>query len=240
MHPKIEIVVEDCAGAAIAAHEGADSIELCSNLDHGGLTPAAALMADVCKTVYAINPKTEVNILILNKVDGFYPQSEDVAVLKCGIKDAEKSGAKGVVIGALTMGNRVNELALRELLAVTGTMKTTFHRAFDRVVDQSEDLELLIQLGVNRLLTSGLPGQAADHADEIKCLVDQAAGRILVVAGGGVRAHNLAELARHTGACMLHGSCRSSEVQPNGCKQTDPVQVRNLVNLCRSLNGCAA
>jgi len=236
MYPQIEIVVEDCEGAKIAAQAGADSIELCVDLDQGGLTPPANMMSDVCASVHAINPQTQVHILILNKPDGFYPQPADMDALTSGIEAAAHSGADGVVFGALTSTNRVEASALKQLLAVSKGMKTTFHRAFDRVTQQAEDLELLIELGFTRLLTSGLPGKAADHTARIKQLVDQAAGRLLVVAGGGVRAHNVLDIAEQTGVRLLHGSCRFQGVDTDGAKRTDPAQVRTLVGLCRSLH----
>ena len=235
MSPKIEIVVEDVAGAQIVAREGADSIELCVDLDHGGLTPPRGLMGEVCRAVRAITDKTEIHMLILKKVDGFYPDADDIEALKQGIRDAKESGATGVVFGALTKDNRVDYPVLRDLIAVAAPMQTTFHRAFDRVRSQAEDLETLIQLGFTRLLTSGKPGKAPDHAQEIKSLVEQAGERILLLAGGGVRTHNCVELARATKVRMLHGSCRHDLPDETGFKRTDAAQVHGLVVACRLL-----
>lgn len=230
---KIEIVVEDRAGAQFAACEGADSIELCLSLDEGGLTPPLDVMASVIDTVRKTNRTTECHILILNRPSGFYPSVDDVIALRRGIKEARDCGADGVVFGALTDSDLLDLAVLKELVAYAHPMKTTFHRAFDRVVDQTAALEQLIDLGFTRLLTSGRPGNAIDHVGDICKLVDQARGRILVVAGGGIRLANIEMVALETRAPVLHMSCRVAEPDRNGVKLTDPEIVRAVMCLRR-------
>ena len=186
-------------------------------------------MKDVCQTAKAIKPDIEIHILILNKPSGFYPDAADVAVLKQGIADAAKAGADGVVFGALDAQDGLNLPVLKELAAVSHLDKT-FHRAFDRIPNQAEALEHLISLGFARVLTSGRPGKAPDHTVEIKKLVDRAAGRICIVAGGGIRSGNLAEIQAATHVPVLHMSCRRED----GRKPTDRDIVRKVVSLCRS------
>lgn len=235
MPPLIEIVVEDVEGARIAAQEGADSIELCVNLDVGGLTPPAPLMKEVCTTVKATNPRTLVHILILNKPSGFVPAIDDVEALRQGIKDAIASGADGVVFGALNDRNELNGPVLKELLEEAGPLRTTFHRAFDAILDQKHAIDQLIAFGFTRLLTSGRPGLAARHTAHIKQLVCHAAGRITIVAGSGIRANNLLSIARETESPVLHMSCRVDDFDKRGFRPTDPQTVQKVIRLCRSL-----
>jgi len=235
MKPHIELVVEDSEGARIAAQEGADSIELCANLDQGGLTPCAALMAETCRIVAETRPQTRVHILILNKPDGFYPEAADVLALKQGVMDAAQAGAHGVVFGALNAENGLNLPVMRSLCKAAGGMDKTCHRAFDRIPDQDEALEQLIALGFTRVLTSGRPGKAAEHVNVIAHLVERAGSRLTIVAGGGVRAHNLAALGGQTGAPILHMSCRQAEADETGLKRTDLQGVRTVIALCGQL-----
>ncbi len=232
---KIEIVVEDVEGAAIAAEAGADSMELCVNLDEGGLTPPFELMVEVNITVKRINPSTEIHALILHKPHRFYLAPDDIQILKEQIQQAAKAGMDGVVFGALTADDALDLDALGSLLVVAKDVRTTFHRAFDRIPDQAIALEQLIDLGFSRLLTSGRPGKAADHTDVIKRLVAQANGRITIVAGGGIREANLLKVVAETDAPVLHMSCREELPNAQGIKATRREDVRSVVKLCRSL-----
>lgn len=239
--PEIEIVVEDVPGAQIAAEEGADSIELCTNLDEGGLTPGSSLIRATMAAVKGENlknrdkPNTLVHCLILNKVDGFYPDTFDIAEMIISINRAKACGANGVVFGALTPNDEVNVDALRPMLEAAKGMTTTFHRAFDRIKDKATAIETLISLGFNRILTSGNPGKAPDHAETISKLVKKAAGRITIVAGGGIRAANLLDLAKTTNVPVLHMSCRSDQKSASGIHSTDPEKVRKVIQLRRGL-----
>jgi copper homeostasis protein len=134
------------------------------------------------------------------------------------IRGAADLGAAGIVAGALTDEGGIDRVAVEAILAASGPLPVTFHRAFDQVADQPAALEELIRMGVRRVLTSGGAPTAAEGADRIAALVQQAAGRIGVLAGGSVRAHNAAALIRSTGVVEIHS--RTS---------TDAKVVRELV-----------
>jgi copper homeostasis protein len=113
----------------------------------------------------------------------------------------------------------------------------TFHRAFDLVPDLPAALETLIQLGVPRMLTSGGCNDVLAGQRTIKALVRQSAGRITVLAGGGVTEENAAGFVASTGVTELHGSLRSfrwgatipsarkAGVYMGGVKQNDGLEV---------------
>lgn len=231
---QVEIVVEDVAGAIAAAQAGADSIELCADLDHGGVTPSPELIRKVVAAVRSVNPHTACHILVLNKPDGFYPDKDDVVALARGICEAKIAGADGVVFGALRVGNTLAVDVLEELVAVAKPMKVTFHRAFDRVPDPPIAFELLISLGFDRLLTSGGIGCATEHLEALADLVDQAQGRLTLVAGGGIRLSNIKQVALTTHAPVLHMSCRDDVVDvTTGLKPTCADRVREIVAFVR-------
>ena len=115
-------------------------------------------------------------------------------------------GADGLVLGCLTGAGAVDVPALARLVAAAGGAPITFHRAFDACPDQGTALEALLDVGVQRVRTSGGAATALEGADALAALIERAAGRIAVMPGGGVRAHNAAELVRRTGAREVHSA----------------------------------
>jgi copper homeostasis protein len=108
------------------------------------------------------------------------------------------------VLGALDAGRNVDRAALERLLAAARPLAVTFHRAFDEVPDPLAALEILAELGVDRVLTSGQAATAEAGIPRLKLLVTRAAGRIAILAGGGIRAHNAARIVEQTGVRELH------------------------------------
>lgn len=207
----LEICLEDVAGASIAERCSADRIELCTDLAHGGTTAALDTVAAVLGSITAIG----VQLLIRPRPGDFVFTGAEVTAM---LRDIEAIGALsrpagvrvGFVIGALTDDGRVDVPVLTRLLRACGPVPVTFHRAFDAVADQGRALETLIELGVDRVLTSG--GQLAAQAGTgaLAALVERAGGRISVLAAGGIRAHNVAEIVRRTGVSEVHLRANSS------------------------------
>lgn len=122
------------------------------------------------------------------------------------IEAAKAAGASGVAIGVLRSDARIDVERSRALAELARPMKVTFHRAFDETRDQTEALEDVILTGADTLLTSGGAADVLTGAETIARLRIQAAGRLEVMAGGGVRLGNLAELVRRSGVHCVHGS----------------------------------
>jgi copper homeostasis protein len=150
-----------------------------------------------------------VNVIIRNIADRYVFTSDEVDVMVRDIHMARQAGADGVVIGALTPEKRVDVPVCRALVEAAQGLPVTFHRAFDQVVDQEQELEVLIKLGCARVLTSageptvpqGLPGLAR--------LIEQAGERIIVMPGGGVTAANAAMIVRTLHNKEMHGTFRA-------------------------------
>jgi copper homeostasis protein len=128
----------------------------------------------------------------------------------------------GIVTGVLDSKNLIVTTALERLMELALELPFTFHRAFDQVSDKSSALDQLIEVGVARLLTSGGASTAADGAETIAALVRQAGDRIMIIAGGGVRAHNVRELIERTGVRKVHARFEGEE------------QMLSLVNAVRA------
>ena len=189
-----------------AERTGARRIELCEALEIGGVTPSDALL----RAVLASTP-LPVNVLVRPRGGDFvYTEAEEEAMLG-SIRLCRELGANGVVIGALTPEGRVDLPLMRRLMAAARPLSVTFHRAFDESADPLEALEEVIALGCDRLLTSGHAPDAFAGRALIGELVRRAAGRIVVMAGCGVRPGNIGQIARDSGAPEFHSSCISED-----------------------------
>ena len=188
-----------------AGRTGACRIELCERLEIGGVTPSEALLRAALAAT-----DLPVNVLVRPRGGDFVYDEAEVEAMLESIRLCRALGANGVVIGALTPSGAVDLPVMRRLVAAAkGGLSVTFHRAFDETADPAAALEDIIALGCDRLLTSGHAPDAFAGRAQIGALVRQAAGRIVVMAGCGVRPGNIGQIARETGAPEFHSSCIS-------------------------------
>ena len=195
----VEACVDSVASALAAARAGAGRIELCANLRDGGTTPSVGAL-EACRERLAV----PVFVMIRPRAGDFRYEDEDLDVMARDIRVLRERGAEGVVLGVLTAEGAVPEDALARLVDEARPLPVTFHRAFDVARDSEAALEVLLRRGVDRLLTSGASATALEGADLIGRLVRRAGERLAVMAGGGVRARNAAEVVRRTGVRELH------------------------------------
>ena len=149
--------------------------------------------------------RTPIHVFIRPRTGTFVYDRHDVAVMLGDIDAAKTAGAPGVVFGALTTEGRIDRAVMSELIAAAQPMTVGFHRAFDQIADQVAALETLVELGIRVVLTSGGAALALDGAPRLRQLVDQAAGRIDILAGGGLTPSNVAELIARSGVLHVHG-----------------------------------
>ncbi|MDR2930862.1 MAG: copper homeostasis protein CutC [Propionibacteriaceae bacterium] len=206
--------------AAVAA--GANRIELCDNLAVGGTTPSLGVMR--VATRFAQSAQTPLLVMIRPRGGGFVYDDVELEIMGNDILAAAEFGVDGVVLGALTVDGWIDEAAMKWLMGICQTatrsgtdamvgpqrLDVTFHMAYDhvRAPRQFEALDLLIELGVDRVLTHGSPDRRpiADNMEHVRRIVEYAGGRIGVVVGGGVTSENLAEVVAATGAIEVHGT----------------------------------
>ncbi len=204
----VEICVETIQALRAARAAGADRVELCACLDVGGLTPSAGLMR------LAAEQAIPVRALIRPRGGGFVHDADEIAVMAGDIAAARELGLAGVVIGAASPGGRLDREALARLMEARGGMAATLHRVFDLTRDPFEALETAIDLGFDTILTSGQAPTAAQGAELLARLTAHAAGRIAILAAGGIRPDNVAALLRATGVTSVHASCRGPSSEP--------------------------
>lgn len=195
-----EICVDSVEGTVLAKQYGTKRVELCSALSVGGLTPSFGLVKD-CVNVGGV----EVHVMIRHVEGGFVYTPSDITIMRYDIENIAKAGAKGVVFGCLTSENKLDVEQNKYLLSEAKKigLEVTFHRAFDFVKDPFEALEQLIELGFDRILTSGQKPKAFEGIDLLKELVTKANGRIQIMAGSGVNPDNAKALAS-VGVDALH------------------------------------
>ncbi len=214
MPVRVEVCVEDAAGALAAEHAGADRVELCSALIVGGLTPSLGCVVSTAQRAHRIG----VQVLIRPREGDFVFSTAEVDAMVTDIIAIRKETSSaavpvGFVIGALTDRFTVDKAITAELLAACEGAPTTFHRAFDLVTDLPRALETLATLGIDRVLTSGGARRAGDGAATLAALIARAAGRICVMPGGSIRADNAARIVAATGATEIH--FRAPRARPN-------------------------
>ena len=182
--------------AGIAAKNGASRVELCESLDIGGVTPSQKMMEQVLKE----NPGLCVNVLVRPRGGDFIFSEDEIQTMLKDIRLCKSLGVNGVVIGALRPDGGVDMACMRRLIEEARPLSITFHRAFDECSNVRDCLEDVIALGCDRLLTSGHEKNALEGRFTIAELVKQAAGRIIIMAGCGVRPSNINIIAESTKA----------------------------------------
>jgi copper homeostasis protein len=198
----IEAAVESLDDALAAIAGGAHRLELCAELDVGGTTPAPALLKEVLARV-----QVPVLVMIRPRAGGFVYSRTELDRMAADIGAALDLGAAGIVLGALDDGGHVDVSATRDLVAAAHGRPVTFHRAIDETPDPLAAIDTLAALGVARVLSSGAAPTAIEGAYTLAAMVERAEDAVRVVAGGGVRGHNVAELVRRARVREVHARC---------------------------------
>jgi len=199
----MSILLEACLDsvdlARMAEWGGAKRIELCDRLDIGGTTPGVALIRAVVSAV-----GIPVFAIIRPRGGDFVYSGAELDAMKRDAAMLKDLGAAGLVVGVLKANDTIDTARTLEVIDAAAGLPATFHLAFERVPDRQVGLESLIGIGVDRLLTKGGGRTALDGADGIRALVDLAAGRIAVMAGGSVREQNVEDIVRRSGVNEIH------------------------------------
>jgi copper homeostasis protein len=195
----VEAAVEILDSALAAERADADRIELCDNLRVGGTTPGARLIADVAERT-----RLPVFVMIRPRAGDFVYSDDEFDQMIRDIELSGRMGISGIVTGALTSDGRVDVGHTRTLVKAAAGLPVTFHRAIDSAIDLPAALDEVIEAGASRVLTSGGAATAAAGMDVIAGLVGQAGSRVIVVAAGGIREHNVRAVIARTGVREVH------------------------------------
>jgi copper homeostasis protein len=203
------VLLEVCANSvtsALAAQDGgAVRVELCENLYEGGTTPSYGEIS-IARKLLNIN----LYVLIRPRGGDFLYSDVEFEVMAADVRYCIEAGCDGIVIGKLHPDGTIDKDRCRKLveLAKPHGVGVTFHRAFDLSADLFQSLEDVIEIGCERILTSGGRSSAMEGAGVISRLIKMAAGRIIIMPGCGVSEANVADLVHYTGAKEIHASAR--------------------------------
>ncbi len=203
---QLELCAASVEALPLAKTYGFNRIELCQNLEQGGLTPSSGLI------LQALELGIETHVLIRPRAGGFYYSLEEMEVIKKEIQYCAQIGAKGVVVGVLKANFELDKAQLQDLFELAPHLDWTFHRAFDESVDWKRSLDALIELGYKRVLTSGFASNVELGIPILSQMCTYAAGRIQIMAGGGVNAGNIGKLAQIEGLSAVHFSATQKEL----------------------------
>lgn len=181
-----EICVDSVAGVRAAKTAGAARVELCASLIEGGITPSRGMIR-AARTVTGI----KLHVIIRPRGGDFLFSADEFSAMAADIETAKTEGVDGVVIGQLTAEGLVDVARTRELMTLALPMAVTFHRAFDMTPEPFAALETLVELGVDRILTSGQEASVLEGLPLITELVKRAGNRIIIMPGGGITHRNI-------------------------------------------------
>ncbi|HQV76591.1 MAG: hypothetical protein KBA60_04695 [Flavobacteriales bacterium] len=204
----VEVCVTSVEEAVAAQALGADSVEVCSWLACGGITPSSGLV-DSIRVAVSIH----VRVLIRTTPAGFVYTPAESRVL---LTDAEVfgGGALSLVTGALTASGDLDQTLMRSVKEVAPESEVTFHRAIDVALDPIRIVDQCLALGIDRVLTSGGRTSAMDGIAGIKAIMTRCNGQFQVAIGGGVNPKNVVELVERTGAQEVHFSAQRALHRP--------------------------
>lgn len=203
MEYKLEVIGFDISGCMAAQESGANRIELCDNPSDGGTTPSFGLIRAARKKL-----SIELYPIIRPRGGDFLYSEAEFQIMLDDIRICKELGCDGIVMGILNADGSIDTCRCKQITDLAYPLGVTFHRAFDRVNDARKALEDIIEIGCERILTSGLKPTAMEGADTIARLIKQADDRIIIMPGSGVRSDNIKALAEKTGAIEFHSSAR--------------------------------
>jgi copper homeostasis protein len=205
-----EVCLQSIDDAVAAQAGGAQRVELCAALVEGGITPSLG-------TIRACRDAVDIDIMVMIRPRGgdfVYTDWELDAMVK-DIAECRKIGVTGVVFGMLETDGLVARTQVQRMVAEAGPdLSTTFHRAIDVSADAFTALDTLIELGVDRVLTSGQAGTVPEGKEIIRQLVARAGGKIGILPGCGITPENVAEMVAYTGVSEFHASAFATLESP--------------------------
>jgi copper homeostasis protein len=201
----VEVCVDSVASAVAAQRGGAARVELCSNLVEGGVTPSAGLI-EMTRAAVSLG----IYVMIRPRAGDFCYDEDEFNVMRHDIEIAKNMRADGVVLGILDVNGNIDITRTRKLVDLARPLKVTFHRAFDMTTNLLHALEDVCTTGAERILTSGGEQTAAEGAAMIARLVKESSGRIVIMAGSGIKPENARGLVEGTEVKEIHVGLRNA------------------------------
>ena len=224
----IEICCSSVSSVKNAINYGANRIELCQDLRNDGITPSKRLLNSAIK----ISTKP-INVLIRPRIGDFFYNSEEIKLIEYEIKQIKSLPINGIVIGILNRENDLPINVLKKLVQIIKPLDLTFHRAFDIVNNPIKSMNKLIEIGFDRILTSGQSDTAEKGLKMLLELKEKANGKISIMPGGGINENNC-HIFLNNGFNEIHLSAKKKKKENKIEPIADPEIIKKVVLL--SLN----
>jgi copper homeostasis protein len=242
MNYQLEVCAFGVQSCIIAQRAGAVRVELCDNPIEGGTTPSYG-------TIKKVRDQISIQLypIIRPRSLNYFYDEHEWEIIKEDIRICNELQCDGISAGVQKKDGTLDADRLKEIVDLAYPMKVTCNRVFDAVPNPFDALEVLIMVGCERVLTSGLAASAPEGSKLLKQLVDQSAGRISIMPGAGVRSHNLGHLAKETGAYEFHSSARKPVANPvtftnslvtdaGSMVVADEEDIQKMVSVLKNLN----
>ena len=230
----IELCVASLEAIRLAKELKIDRVEVCQNLESGGLTPSAALVKS------ALELKLKTHVLIRPRVGGFVYSDQELELIEQEISFFNDLGVDGVVTGALLSDHRINSDFLLKLRKGFPNLDITFHKAFDDTPDWKGSLDTLIDSGVNRVLSSGCNDHVIKGMSTLKLMMEYSKDRIEILPGGGLNDHNIDFFVKNIQPKWVHFSgCKKSIDRTTSnfespLLQLNPAMINKMIDSAKS------
>lgn len=205
----LEVCVDSPESAVAAQLGGAQRVELCDNLMEGGTTPSAGAMLVTRKHL-----QIGLHVMIRPRGGDFCYSDLEFETMCRDIEVAQKLGVDGVVLGVLKPNGTVNRKRTQALMELARPMAVTFHRAFDMTSDPFSALETLVELGIDRILTSGQEESVSEGLELVTELIQRAGERIIIMPGGGINERNIERIVKTAQPREIHLTAFSTAESP--------------------------
>ena len=230
---KIELCVASIEALQIVKDLRIDRIELCQNLEQGGMTPSHGFIE------MALLNEIETHVLIRPRAAGFTYSEDEIQLMLNDIKDCRELGVKGIVIGALNLNKTIDRDAMLRMKEVAKDLEITCHRAFDDSFDWKNSMDVLIEAGINRILSSGLSSSVELGLPILTEMMKYAKSRIEIMVGGGVNLGNVQRILLDVQPDAIHFSGTSKLILDENSYfsetllQVDKSKVEKLIHSIR-------
>lgn len=201
----LEVCTDSVESALCALDGGADRLELCANLIIGGTTPSPVLF----ETIRELRPDSRIHVLIRPRFGDFLYTDYEIETIQREVEMFCRMGADAVVVGCLRADGNLDVERMKILREAAGNTNMTLHRAFDVCRDPFTALEEVKKLGIQTVLTSGQKKTCLKGREVIQKLIEQADGKVEILAGSGVDAGVIRKMLDTTDAVSFHmsGKC---------------------------------
>lgn len=201
----MDIIKESCVEtfeeAVIAERNGADRIEICSDLHLDGLTPSRKLVLRIVKSL-----KIPTKVMIRPRSGDFCYNMQEIKEMLDDISYFKSLDVFGVVFGVLNDDNTVNISLTNKLVDQADTLEVTFHKAIDSCDNILDELRMIIQnTKVASMLTSGGFNDAISGHETIKEMIKIAGKNISIIIAGSVTKDNIVSLHKLIKGEEYHG-----------------------------------